>query len=181
MRFDGERIKEARLNASMTQDALGKAIGVKGVTIMRYEKNQREPGFEQLQAIADATGVTLWFLMGADETDTVEKSQRQAVEGKKYAAVFESVETALQALYGKKRDVPVKGKKLNSSVEVYGEGESAIAFVGDESKGMIVDAVLNLIETLVKYVGLKPEEAIKQELELIDRDDFIEQVEKYRE
>jgi transcriptional regulator with XRE-family HTH domain len=67
VKFNGERIKEARRNAKMTQDALGEAIGVTGVTIMRYEKNQREPGFEQLQAIADATGVTLWFLMGADD------------------------------------------------------------------------------------------------------------------
>jgi len=37
------RIKIARMRKGLTQDQLGKLVGVSGVAIMRYEKNQRQP------------------------------------------------------------------------------------------------------------------------------------------
>ena len=53
----GERIKSAREESGMTQAELGKKVGVSGVAIMRYEKNQRQPRFETLQRIAAALEV----------------------------------------------------------------------------------------------------------------------------
>ncbi len=65
----GDRIKKAREAVGLTQEQLGKKIGVTGVTIMRYEKNQREPRQKQLQAIASALGVSVDTLYGiSDET-----------------------------------------------------------------------------------------------------------------
>lgn len=58
----GDRIKAAREKAQMTQSELGNRIGVSGVAIMRYEKNQRQPRLEQLQRIADALGIQPWEL-----------------------------------------------------------------------------------------------------------------------
>lgn len=60
----GDRIKKARESVGLTQEQLGKKIGVTGVTIMRYEKNQREPRQKQLHAIADALNVPIYELYG---------------------------------------------------------------------------------------------------------------------
>lgn len=64
----GRRIKEARERAGMTQEELGKAIGVTGVTIMRYERGQRQPRFKQMERIADALDVPVMDLMGLGST-----------------------------------------------------------------------------------------------------------------
>lgn len=59
----GQRIKKARERAGITQVELGEKIGVSGVAIMRYEKDQRQPRIEQFQAIAIALGVDVNWLM----------------------------------------------------------------------------------------------------------------------
>ena len=59
----GDCIKAARENAGLTQDELGKRIGVTGVTIMRYEKGTRQPRLEQLRRIADALDIQVYDLM----------------------------------------------------------------------------------------------------------------------
>lgn len=58
MKF-GPIIKAAREAAHLTQEQLGEKVGVSGVTIMRYEKGQRKPSFEQLAALAVALNVDL--------------------------------------------------------------------------------------------------------------------------
>lgn len=60
----GSRIKAAREAAGLTQEQLGEKLGVTGVTIMRYEKNQREPRQKQLERIAAALGIHVLDLMG---------------------------------------------------------------------------------------------------------------------
>ena len=65
----GARIKAAREAANLTQEQLGEKIGVTGVTIMRYEKNQREPRLKQLIAIANALEISPGYLMGCMSDD----------------------------------------------------------------------------------------------------------------
>lgn len=62
----GERIKAAREAANLTQEQLGEKLGVTGVTIMRYEKNQRQPRIEQLGKIAKALDISVSEMMGND-------------------------------------------------------------------------------------------------------------------
>lgn len=69
----GQRIKEAREKAGLTQEELGKKIGVTGVAIMRYEKDQRQPRLAQLQAIASALGVPVQELIS--DWDAVDKEE----------------------------------------------------------------------------------------------------------
>lgn len=59
MNPDGERLKAAREAAGLTQEELGQRVGVTGVTIMRYEKNQRQPRLEQLRRIALALNMAV--------------------------------------------------------------------------------------------------------------------------
>lgn len=66
----GARIKAARENTKMTQTELGNKIGVSGVAIMRYEKDQRQPRLDQLQQIADVLGVPFYSLLIVKNTDT---------------------------------------------------------------------------------------------------------------
>ena len=65
----GTRIKAAREAAQLTQEQLGEKVGVTGVTIMRYEKNQREPRLKKLFEIAAATEVSPAYLMGCKNND----------------------------------------------------------------------------------------------------------------
>jgi len=50
----------------MTQVQLGEKVGVSGVAIMRYEKDQRQPRLEQLLTIADTLGVSVGYLLTGD-------------------------------------------------------------------------------------------------------------------
>ena len=55
----GERLKELRLAAGMTQDELAEKTGIKKQSISRYENSEREPNIRTAKRIADALGVTL--------------------------------------------------------------------------------------------------------------------------
>jgi transcriptional regulator with XRE-family HTH domain len=63
----GERIKSARVAASMTQLQLAHALGRTGddagAYISRVESGETEPRVETLQRIAEALGVTLGELV----------------------------------------------------------------------------------------------------------------------
>lgn len=76
----GARIKAAREAADLTQEQLGKMIGVTGVTITRYEKNQRDPRLKQLRSIADALGVPVGYLMGCMDDNGVIDQGLVAIE-----------------------------------------------------------------------------------------------------
>lgn len=59
----GQRIKEARKKVGLTQKELAHRIEVSTTTIQQYELGRRQPGFEQMAAIADALGVTYFYLV----------------------------------------------------------------------------------------------------------------------
>ena len=60
----GERIKAARKNAGLTQEELGKRLGVSYVGISQWENNIRNPKYITLQRIANALGITPQELIG---------------------------------------------------------------------------------------------------------------------
>lgn len=49
-----ENLKLQRQKKNLSQEELGKLIGVTGVTIMRYEKGLREPKLETVKALANS-------------------------------------------------------------------------------------------------------------------------------
>lgn len=53
----GDRIKEARKTAGLTQTQLAEKIGVATITIRQYELGKRQPRIEQLRKIASALGL----------------------------------------------------------------------------------------------------------------------------
>lgn len=66
----GRRIKRLRSYAGLRQDELGHMIGVSGAQICAWERNEIEPGFYAVCAIADALGVTLDQIAGRASVDT---------------------------------------------------------------------------------------------------------------
>lgn len=62
----GQRIKEARKRAGVTQVELGALLGVSGSMIAQYETDKRNPKQETIQRIADALNVSVSSLNGWD-------------------------------------------------------------------------------------------------------------------
>ena len=55
----GERIKNLRISAGLTQEELALKIGLKKQNISRYENSHCEPNIRTAKKIADALGVTI--------------------------------------------------------------------------------------------------------------------------
>ena len=60
----GDVLKQLRLEAKLTQKELSRILGVSESTVGMYERNQREPAFEMLEAIADYFNVDMDYLTG---------------------------------------------------------------------------------------------------------------------
>jgi len=76
----GSRIKAARESANLTQEGLGQKLGVTGVTIMRYEKNQREPRQDQFKRLAAALNVDVNWLMNGYTLEQRDQAFRDFVK-----------------------------------------------------------------------------------------------------
>jgi transcriptional regulator with XRE-family HTH domain len=65
-----ERIKRARLAASLTQEQLARATGVASITVSRWERGKHEPLEHQYERLAKALGVEIEALTKprSDET-----------------------------------------------------------------------------------------------------------------
>lgn len=59
----GDRLREARRNKKLTQEQLGKQIGVAKSTIVGYEKGNREPDIDKIKKISEALEVDPNFLL----------------------------------------------------------------------------------------------------------------------
>lgn len=61
-----QKLREARENANLTQEALANLIGVKRAVISKYESGMIEPSVSQLKRIAAALNVSVTYLLEAD-------------------------------------------------------------------------------------------------------------------
>lgn len=65
----GSVLKILRLRNNLTQKQLAAILGVSESRIGMYEREQREPDFEMLEAIADYFNVDMDFLTGRSEIE----------------------------------------------------------------------------------------------------------------
>lgn len=66
MRTFGQRLRELRNLRGISQNELSKHIGVSKSSVNMYERGEREPGFETLEAIADFFNVNMDYLLGRE-------------------------------------------------------------------------------------------------------------------
>jgi transcriptional regulator with XRE-family HTH domain len=75
-----KRIRSARSNAHLSQDALGKSIGLSDKAISAYEKGRSQPPLENLRKIADATSHPLTYFTQEDNSDSEITSKLLSIE-----------------------------------------------------------------------------------------------------
>ena len=68
-----ERIRTLRSEQNITQDALGKIVGVKRYSVYGYEKGNHFPEVPVLIALADYFGVSIDYLLGRTDNPEVNR------------------------------------------------------------------------------------------------------------
>ncbi len=63
----GERIRNARKNAGLTQKQLGEKCGINEANIRKYESGRQNPKYETLQKIASALEIPLSQILPINE------------------------------------------------------------------------------------------------------------------
>ena len=104
-----ENLKLQRQKRDLSQEELGKLIGVSGVTIMRYEKGTRQPKLETIKHIANALKIPVSDLIDIN-SPSVTKATDRFVSLKH----TEEVET-----YGEVMDDIIMHSSLGSSINEY--------------------------------------------------------------
>lgn len=101
----GERIKQARKKAGLTQQELANALGVKYQMIGQYENGKRNPKLQTILKIAQALEVGLFDLISEEEYETLldlrvkERIQNELDSGK--IRIIESDEQRLVNSFAK--------------------------------------------------------------------------------
>ena len=76
----GERIREIRVAAGLSQEQLAELSSLNRVTIAKYETGRVEPGAQALSRIADALDVSVDVLLGRSEEPEESPKHIQTVE-----------------------------------------------------------------------------------------------------
>lgn len=114
----GKRIQMARKACGLSQQELGKLLGVSGSMIGQYENDLRNPKFETLEKIAKALDADVWeFAMGDAVSDTVlesvEKILKRTDINEETLALW-LMEEAEQREILQQREKIVKNKKVTN-------------------------------------------------------------------
>ena len=96
MKF-GEKVRAARRNVDMSQEALAKAVDVSLRTILGYENENRYPRKREIYAkLADTLHVNVNYLLAEDEDFAAAAAEKYASRGKQQA---ESLVAELSGLF----------------------------------------------------------------------------------
>lgn len=79
-----DRLREARIQANMTQAELAKAVGLTARTIQNYELGDRRPrDYEVVEKLANAVGVRLEDLMGPADMYVLQANEKGGTKAAK--------------------------------------------------------------------------------------------------
>ena len=70
----GTVLRQLRKNHNLTQEELGKQIGVSKAVVSKYENGLGYPTFDMLIGISDYFGVTTDYLLGVSKNRTIDVS-----------------------------------------------------------------------------------------------------------
>ena len=159
----GERIKAAREAFNLTQEQLGGELGVTGVTIMRYEKNQRRPSLEQLVSLCKALGVSLSYFLDDSETDSILRGKEEYRKATSRAGASKAFKMVLEAAYGnaterRKRGDFEDGLFREERFWVYENAGAPFALLEDDVD-TIFEASYSVMSALVGRFAVSEQEA----------------------
>ena len=128
----GQRIRDARQKAGMTQAQLAEKLGIPYQSIGQWERDVRNPKLDTLRRIAGALNITIQKLMGipswVDEkniwetVDTLEQSGMTQDEIEAYLDQLEDVRSASELISDIKLYEKVRDYVLDSLVSFTPEG-----------------------------------------------------------
>lgn len=78
----GERMKQIREEKGLTQNEVAQRAGVTAASLSRWENEEREPTFQNVQRIAQALGVTMAEMV--KEPEKPKEGFRKIIDGKLY-------------------------------------------------------------------------------------------------
>ena len=78
--FIGSRIKNLRIEKGLSQEELGKIIGVSKVSICGYEKGTKNPNIEKLEKLVDTLDVSFDYVFGHDKSIVSDSSEEYHVK-----------------------------------------------------------------------------------------------------
>lgn len=142
----GELIKAARKKAGLTQEELGKNLGVSGSYIAQYEADNRNPKYETLKRIAAALGVE-W-------TELVPESKQGAAIA---ADVIKKIGLTLKSADGKivHQGVDQKWWKMSYAeayragiLQFYSEGDRIVFFYNQLTYEDRIEAGIRIFQQL---------------------------------
>ena len=161
-----ERLKLLRTTADISQAEFAKRIGVSKSSINMYERGEREPGIETLEAFADYFNVDMDYLLGKSECRSRADWQLSATENTRFpspritedyttfpvigeiAAGYDHV--AIEDWDGERVDIPntfLNGRSASEYFVLLVKGESMYPTYQDG------DRVLILRQTTLDYSG----------------------------
>lgn len=132
----GDRIREHRKKAGLTQKKLGELSGTSETTVKQYELGKRQPRLEQLQKIATALNTSPLVLSGyiSEEHDVSMKTNIN--QDAAFAALLRNIFGHLE----------------EKVVHVDGAGQSYYYVIGDNRKVLNETQYDNLYEAIEVYI-----------------------------
>jgi transcriptional regulator with XRE-family HTH domain len=134
----GDRFREARTAAGLSQRALASRAGLGHAAIARIETGAREPNMKQATAIANVLGVPS-LTEGIPDAETAEQLRRQRISiGKKGKARPDASER-MRRLHAEKRATAkrAKGELLDAAELAAKRGVSPHAVIAAASAGLV--------------------------------------------
>lgn len=96
----GDRIKNARERAGLTQTDLAERVGVRYQSVQQRESNATAPTREKMGRIAGALGVTVAFIeFGSDAVEEVSPAYGMTEEAREIARAWQELPDAKRRLY----------------------------------------------------------------------------------
>ena len=180
----GKRIKTAREAVHMTQEELGSHLGITGVAIMRYEKEQQEPSLQTMRDIASVLKVSVSYLIG-EPPELLSHELQQAfldilqnrIESQLLAAdpcdIIECTGTSepYEDIFNPKGALSLERLKeisdeLGVPLEYLISGKSdptdRYTFISDELQHRLDTADTRLLDTVHRICGMNPRKSLSE-------------------
>lgn len=148
----GERIKQARKAAHLTQEQLAQKCGVATITIRQYENEKRKPSIEQIRNISDALRVNWMYLIGYKPpigAESLEEASKEYEEFQVYQRVKEFAESLVCDIYGNPEIIQAKETGTGDDLYIFDLGEKRCTLTGYDM-GTITEAVYDTSKAIIE-------------------------------
>lgn len=119
----GDRIKQLRIDAKMTQPELAKKLDVTRSAVAAYENNSRQPSFHVLAKLADIFHVSTDYLILGNDNDLLDVSglsgeQRMIITN--LIKVFKETNDLIRFDIKLKRELVLKNREMERKLKKEG-------------------------------------------------------------